>query len=172
MKLKKPNHIGIIVRDLAEATTRYGKMFGIKNWYEINSTDLDILYEGQHKKCDVRLYYGGKGSTKIELLESKGEANIYDEFLATNGEGIHHIMYNVKDLEKAMAEYENMGYKVLQIGTFNSAGAKIKYAYVGKNKTDTIIEIVETKLFGKINKGDMPFEIPIGLLTGSYKKVK
>ena len=35
MKYGKINHVGIVVKDWNEATDRYGKLFGIKHWYEI-----------------------------------------------------------------------------------------------------------------------------------------
>lgn len=173
MNLKKPNHIGIVVKDINEAKTRYSQLLGIKNWYEIiNSTKLDMIYNGEKRDCEVILYVGGKGPTKIELIETKGDSNIYTEFYKKNGEGIHHIMYNVKNLEKAIAECESKGMQIIQQATFKSGGALIKYAYIGKSENEVIFELIETTIMGFIKKGDLPFELQIGSLTGSYKKVK
>lgn len=173
MKLKKPNHIGIVVEDINEAKKRYSRIIGIKKWYEIvNSSDLDMEYRGEKRNCKVTLYVGGKGNTKIELIETSGDRNIYTEFLEKNGEGIHHIMYNVKNLEEAISECELYGMRVLQRATFKSGGAKIKYAYVGKCEDGVILELIETTIMGFIKKGDMPFELQLGALTGSYKRLK
>lgn len=173
MKLKKINHIGIVVNDIDEAKERYGALVGIKKWYEIvNSSELDMTYKGEKRKCNVTLYVGGKGTTKLELIQTRGDENIYTEFLKRNGEGIHHAMYNVKSLDKAIEYYAAKGLKVLQQATFKSGGAVIKYAYVGKSETDFIFELIETTLFGFLKKGDMPLEIPLGLLGKSYRRVK
>ena len=171
MKLKKPNHYGVVVNDLEEAKERYSKLLGIKKWYRIVCDNLDLYYLDEKRNCEVVLYVGGKGSTKVELIQTRGDSNIYTAMLETRGEGLHHIMYNVKNLDVAVADFANNGYKVLQKASFNSAGSKIRYAYVGKNETDTVFELVETTIMMGIKKGDMPFEIQLGVLTGSYKRV-
>lgn len=174
MKFGKVNHIGIVVRDLKEATERYGKLFGIKNWYEIvcDNDELDLYYHGEPKKCKVTLYYGGKGTTKLELIHTEGQKNIYDYFYEKRGEAVHHLMYTVKDLDAVVERFTQNGYKVLQNASFKSGGAAIRYAYIGKDEDGLIFEFVECALTKKIKKGDIPFEMQIGTLTGSYKKIK
>ena len=82
MKYGKINHVGIVVKDWNEATDRYGKLFGIKHWYEIVTDEgtFDLKYHGEKKDCKVRIFYGGKGTTKLEIIETQGEKNIYDYF--------------------------------------------------------------------------------------------
>lgn len=174
MKLGKINHVGIVVKDLEEATERYGKLYGIKHWYEMVCDDnkLDLQYLGEKKDCNVTLYFGGRGMTKIELIKTSGEKNIYDKFYDAHGEAVHHIMYMVKNLDKAVADFASNGYKVFQSASFKSNGAKVRYAYVGKDENQLITELVECNLVGKIYKGDIPFETQIGTIQGSYKKVK
>src|SRR5690606_38678312 len=99
---------------------------------------LDLYYHGEKRNCEVTLYFAGKGFTKIELIQTRGDDNIYTEFLKRNGEGIHHIMYNVKDLKKAIEYCESIGMKVFQNATFKSAGATISYAYVGFDQKGVI----------------------------------
>ena len=171
MRLKKPNHIGVVVNDLEEAKARYTKLLGIKKWYRIVCTELDLYYLKEKRNCDVTLYVGGRGATKIELIQTRGDSNIYTTKLEQSGEGLHHVMYNVKNLDVAVADFEKNGYKVFQTASFKSAGSKIRYAYVGKNETDTVFELVETTIMLGMKKGDMPCEIQLGMLTGSYKRV-
>jgi len=174
MKYKKINHVGIVVKDWQEATERYSKLLGIKHWYEIvnDPGTFDLYYHGEHKDCTVRLFYGGKGSTKIELIETSGEKNIYDYFYEKRGEASHHIMYMTKDLDKTIKDYSELGYKVFQNATFSSGGAKIRYAYLGLDENGLLFEFVECSITKFLKKGDMPFEMQLGALTGSYKKVK
>ena len=173
MKFGKIGHVGIVVRDLQAAKEHYSRLFGIKKWYELTyDTPLDMTYRGEKRNCNVTLYFGGKGSTVIELIHTQGDENIYTNFLANHGEAIHHIQYNVKDLDKAIAHVEKEGLKVLQYATFKSAGATVKYAYVGKSENDAVYELIETTLLTGMKKGDMPFETQLAALTGNYKRVK
>ncbi len=173
MKLGKINHIGIVVADISEAKSRYSALLGIKNWYEVNCTsDLDIEYQGKSGKPTVTLYLGGKGNTKIELVEASGDSNIYNDFFEAHGEGIHHIMYNVKNLDNAVLSAQKEGYVVAQSGHFISGTADVKYAYVHKPNTISYIELIETTILLGIKKGDLPLELLLGSLTGSHRKLK
>lgn len=173
MKLGKINHIGIVVEDIAEAKSRYSRLFGIKKWWEIVCDgELDLYYHGQKRACQVTLYYGGKGNTKIELIQTRGEENTYTEFFKKRGEGIHHIMYAVKDLDAAIIECKQEGFSVIQNATFKSGGATVRYAYVAKSEDGVIFELVECTLPWGGKKGDMPLELQLGTLTKSYRKVK
>lgn len=174
MKYGKINHVGIVVKDWNEATDRYGKLFGIKHWYEIVTDEgsFDMYYHGEKKNSTVRIFYGGSGTTKLEIIDTKGDKNIYDAFYEKRGEAAHHLMYMTKDLDATVKEFEANGYKVFQNATFNSNGAKIRYAYMGVDEDGLIFEFVECSLTKSMKKGDMPFEMQLGALTGSYKKVK
>lgn len=173
MKFGKIGHVGIVVKDLQAAKEHYSRLMGIDKWYELTyDSPLDMTYRGEKRNCNVTLYFGGKGATVIELIHTQGDENIYTNFLAEHGEAIHHIQYNVKDLDKAIAHAEAEGLKVLQRASFGSAGAKIRYAYVGKSEDDAICELIETTLPMGIRKGDMPFETALAALTGNYKRVK
>lgn len=173
MKFGKIGHVGIVVKDLQKAKEHYSRLLGIDKWYELQyDTPLDMTYRGEKRNCNVTLYFGGKGATVIELIYPQGDENIYTNFLKNHGEAIHHIEYNVKDLDAAIKHVEKEGLKVLQSAKFESAGAKIRYAYVGKSEDDAVLELIETVLPMGIHKGDMPFETKLAALTGNYKLVK
>lgn len=63
--------------------------------------------------------------------------NIYADFLKGHQEGIQHIGVPVKDLSKAISDYERLGYHVRQSGAWGQVGEKGsgQYAYMD---TDTI----------------------------------
>lgn len=172
MKFGKIGHVGIVVRDIEAAKEHYTRLMGIKQWYEIvYDGDINLYYRGCKSNCSVRLFFGGKGHTAVELIQTSGDDNIYTTFLNNHGEGIHHLQYNVKSLDKAVEEAAKEGLSVIQHAEFTSGGAKVKYAYVGKSENDPIYELIETTLFAGLKKGDMPFECQLAALTGSYKKI-
>jgi len=173
MKYGKINHVGIVVKDINEAKERYSKLLGIKTWYEsVYDDKLDLYYHGEKRNCDVKLYFGGKGSTTIELIETSGDPNIYNRFYEKHGESVHHLMYMTKNLDQTIEEMAKEGYKVFQNASFSSGGAKVRYAYIGKTEDEMMFEFIECSLTKNIKKGDIPCELKIGSLTGSYRKVK
>ncbi len=173
MKAKKIGHVGIVVKDINAAKEHYSKLFGFDKWYEIvYDGDIEMYYHDKKVNCTVPLYFGGKGHTMVELIQSSGDENTYSTFLKNHGEGIHHIEYNVPDLEKAIEDVKKQGLQVIQHAEFMSGGAKVKYAYVGKSENDAIFELIETTVLGGIKKGDLPFEAQIAAMTGSYKRIK
>ncbi len=40
-----------------------------------------MRYRGEKKNSKVRIFYGGKGTTKIKLIETSGDKTIYDRFM-------------------------------------------------------------------------------------------
>lgn len=44
-----------------------------------------------------------------------------------------------KDLDRTIKEFSENGYKVFQSATFSSGGAKIRYAYMGKDEDGLIL---------------------------------
>lgn len=173
MKLGKIGHAGIIVHDVEQASEHYSKLFGIKHWYELISTsDLDLTYNGEKRKCDVTIWYGGKGHTAVELIQTRGDKNAYDTFLEKHGEGIHHLQYYVKNLDEAIKDSEKEGLKIIQRASFMSKSMKVEYAYVAKSESDAAFELIEATLPGGIKKGDLPCEIMLGMLTGNFRRVK
>lgn len=173
MTLNKIYHVGIVVKNMEEGRKRFSDLLGIKKWYELQySSPLELYYEGEKRNCKVKLCLGGSGTTVIELIETSGDRNIYTDFLEKNGEGLHHIMYNVKDLDECIKDFEKNGLKVLQYANFESAGSKVRYAYMGTGKDSVVFELVENTVGGKLKKGDMPFELVLGSLAGNYKKIK
>lgn len=170
MKLNKIGHIGIVVKDIEKAKEHYTKLMGIKKWYEIvYDGEIDLYYKEVKRNCNVKLYFGGDGHTVIELIETQGDENIYTNYLKNHGEGLHHIQYNVKNLDSAINDAKLEGLSVFQHAEFSSGGAKVRYAYVGKSEDDVIFELIETTILGGIKKGDLPFETQMAALTGSYK---
>jgi methylmalonyl-CoA/ethylmalonyl-CoA epimerase len=95
----KLNHIGIVVSDLEG-----GKGF----WKEA----LGLASRGQEEvpseKVRTAFYQASKG-VNVELLEAMGEDSPVAGFLAKRGPGIHHLCFEVEDLDAALAKAEAAG---------------------------------------------------------------
>jgi methylmalonyl-CoA/ethylmalonyl-CoA epimerase len=84
------DHIAIVVRSIDEALPRYRALFG---WEPI---DEPRVFASQH----VRLCFlvpGGLGA-KLELVEPTDDESGVARFLATRGEGLHHVCLTSDDL--------------------------------------------------------------------------
>jgi methylmalonyl-CoA/ethylmalonyl-CoA epimerase len=102
MKIRKIDHLGLACRS-AEASARfYAEALGLP------VVSRETLAEMKLKVIKVR-----SGESVLELLEPlEGEA-VISKFLATKGEGIHHVCFAVDDLRAAMKELRARGYTPL-----------------------------------------------------------
>lgn len=100
------NHLAIAVPDLAAATAQYTGALGA-----IAGPPQELPEHG------VRVVFVDLPNTRIELLEPLGEASPIAGFLDRNpGGGIHHVCYEVADLEEARARLVAGGARVLGSG--------------------------------------------------------
>jgi methylmalonyl-CoA/ethylmalonyl-CoA epimerase len=65
------------------------------------------IYEDPQQK--VRVAFLEAGEARIELVESAAEESPVERFLREKGGGLHHVCYEVEDLEKEMSEMRLRG---------------------------------------------------------------
>lgn len=100
------NHIAIAVKDLNAATRQYQNALGAV------VSDAQILPEH-----GVRVAFVDLPNTRIEFLEAHGPNSPIKGFLEKNPSGgIHHICYEVADLEASIAHLVAAGARVLGDG--------------------------------------------------------
>jgi catechol 2,3-dioxygenase-like lactoylglutathione lyase family enzyme len=100
--------LGIIVRDLDRTVKALSEIFGLGPFRFVTyppagRDDNQLTYRGQPGHFSHRIAFANLGPIELEIVEPlEGESGI-TEFLAQHGEGIHHIRFNVPDLEPVMA---------------------------------------------------------------------
>ena len=100
------NHVAIAVPDLAAAGATYRDVLGATV-----SAAVDLPEHG------VSTVFVELPNTKIELLGALGVDSPITGFLARNpGGGMHHVCYEVEDLEAACAHLRSRGARVLGDG--------------------------------------------------------
>jgi methylmalonyl-CoA/ethylmalonyl-CoA epimerase len=103
MVLGRVNHIALAVPDLSVAIARYENMLGAK------VSARQVLPEH-----GVTVVFVDLGNTKVELLEALGEASPIAAFMSKNPSGgMHHICYEVADIQAAKAHLIGQGARVL-----------------------------------------------------------
>ena len=65
----------------------------------------------------------------LELVESVAGPNIYEEFLASHSEGIHHLMTIVEDFDAEVARFQALGYELIQSGRGYGASGDGGFTY-------------------------------------------
>jgi methylmalonyl-CoA/ethylmalonyl-CoA epimerase len=95
-------HIGIAVRNLAEAVKSYENLFGLSCYNVEEIPDQK-----------VRTAFFLFGQTKIELLESTDPQSSIGKFIEKRGEGVHHIAFAVENLTDALREAEAKGIQLI-----------------------------------------------------------
>jgi methylmalonyl-CoA/ethylmalonyl-CoA epimerase len=100
--LKKISHIGIAVNSLETSVPFYRDVLG-------------MAFEGTEEVADqkVKVAFLAVGESRIELLEPTAAESPVAKFLAQNGEGVHHLAYQVDDLEAALAALKAAGVRLV-----------------------------------------------------------
>jgi len=93
MEITHIEHIGIAVKNIEESIKYYESILGLK-CYSIEEI----------KDQKVRTAFFMVGQTKIELLESTDSEGPISKHIEKKGQGLHHIAFAVKDINKSLSE--------------------------------------------------------------------
>ena len=132
----KLNHIAIATPKLDEAIKTYKNVLGVKI-----SSPIDQIDHG------VKVVFIELPNTKIELLEPLGEKSPIENFLEKNKKGgIHHICFEVEDINRAILSLEKDGATVLGDGEakIGAHGNPVIFLHP-KDFNGTLIELEEVK---------------------------
>lgn len=111
--LTKIDHIGIAVHSIAQARIFYEQALG-------------LVCEKEEEIAEqlVRTAFFALGEVHIELLEPTSSASVIAKFLASKGEGIHHIAYGSDDLTAQLAQASGHGCQLIHHSPIVGAGGK------------------------------------------------
>jgi methylmalonyl-CoA epimerase len=98
----KLDHIGIAVRSIADGRKFFEEILGATAQFEVESPE-----------AGWRLVALDLNGLSIELLEPLGEKSFLHKFLATRGEGLHHLTFDVPDIREKVAELKAKGVRVV-----------------------------------------------------------
>ena len=102
MQARGIHHLGVAVEDLDEAVTTYERIFGAR--LEHRETVPDQGVEAAFLKV---------GEGRVELLASLGEETPVGKFLTKRGPGMHHVAYEVADVQAAIGELAEQGVELV-----------------------------------------------------------
>lgn len=100
MRIKRIAHLGVAVNDLDAAL----KFFTQGLPLQVTHTED---YQG------MKIGFVPVGDSSIELLQDVSGSSAIRKYLDKNGEGIHHIAFEVDDIYQAVAELKDRGIKLI-----------------------------------------------------------
>ncbi|WP_304136746.1 methylmalonyl-CoA epimerase [Mesonia mobilis] len=130
--MKKIEHIGIAVKNLAEANQLYSTLLNTKPYKE-----EAVESEG------VTTSFFEVGESKIELLAATREDSAIAKYIEKRGEGIHHIAFYVDNIEDEIERLQQEGFKLLNDQPKRGADQK-KIAFLHpKSAHGVLVELCE-----------------------------
>lgn len=126
----KVEHIGIAVRELAQSVPLFEKL--------LNTT----CYKTEQVESEqVSTAFFKTGDTKIELLESSTAEGVIAKYIDKKGEGIHHIAFEVADIEAEMKRLAAEGFVLLNDKPKPGADNKLVCFLHPKTTNGVLIEL-------------------------------
>jgi len=83
------------------------------------------------------------GETKIELLESTDPEGVIAKFIEKKGEGMHHIAFEVADIEAEMKRLSDLGFQLLNPVPKQGADNKLVCFLHPKGTNGVLIELCQ-----------------------------
>lgn len=123
-------HIGIAVKELATSVPLFEKLLNSQCY----KTEL-VASE------NVNTAFFKTGETKIELLESLYPEGIIARYIDKKGEGIHHIAFEVSDIEAEMKRLKSAGFVLLNETPKKGADNKLVCFLHPKDTNGVLIEL-------------------------------
>ncbi len=99
MRIGKIDHLGLACRSADAAEKFYAGVLG-----------LPVIHRETLEAMKLKVVKLRSGESVLELLEPLPGEDVITKFLATRGEGIHHICFQVSDVAAATAELSAKGY--------------------------------------------------------------
>ncbi|MET0635818.1 MAG: methylmalonyl-CoA epimerase [Chitinophagaceae bacterium] len=130
----KVEHIGIAVRNLNESIPLFEKLLNT-SCYKKETVPSEAVETAFFKT----------GDTKLELLQTIGGQGTIAGFIERKGEGIHHLAFEVSDLEAEMARLKASGFVLLNEEPKPGADNKLVCFLHPKGTNGVLIELVMEK---------------------------
>lgn len=130
--LKKIEHIGIAVVDLDASNALFAKLLGVSH-YKIESVESE----------NVLTSFFRLGDSKIELLQATDPNSPISKFIKTRGEGIHHLAFDVADIDAEIERLKQEGFELINDCPKPGADGK-KIAFLNpKSSGGVLIELCQ-----------------------------
>jgi methylmalonyl-CoA/ethylmalonyl-CoA epimerase len=130
--MNKIEHIGIAVKNLEASNQLFEKLLGVSN-YKME----EVLSEG------VKTSFFKTGPNKIELLEATNEDSAIAKYIEKEGEGMHHIAFEVDDIVSEIKRLKGEGFTILNETPQKGADNKLVAFIHPKTANGVLVELCQ-----------------------------
>jgi len=102
MAPRRIHHVGVAVADLDEAVGTYERLLGARLEHRAEVPDQGV------EAASMRV-----GESRVELVAALGAETPVGKFLAKRGPGMHHVAYEVDDVQAALGELQAHGAELI-----------------------------------------------------------
>lgn len=130
--MNKIEHIGIAVKNIDTSNQIFAKLFG-ETHYKTEAVESE----------GVKTSFFKVGENKIELLEATKPDSPIAKFIDKKGEGIHHIAFDVDDIDAEVKRLKEEGFIVLNETPKKGADNKLVVFLHPKTTNGVLIELCQ-----------------------------
>lgn len=127
MTIKRIDHIAIVVDDIDDA---------LAFWRD--TLELDMTHLEEVKEQESIVAFLPTGGSEVELVKPTTETSGVAKYLTKRGPGMHHICFEVDDIEATLAQMRAKGVKLINETPTIGAGGK-KIAFVHPSSTNGVL---------------------------------
>ncbi|MBA0882719.1 methylmalonyl-CoA epimerase [Flavobacterium undicola] len=131
--MKKIDHIGIAVKDIVASNTLFEKLLGVPSYKQ-----EEVESEG------ALTSFFRSDTSKIELLAATNSESPIAKFLEKKGEGIHHIAFEVENIQEEVQRLKKEGFFVLNEIPKKGADNKLVVFLHPKSTNGVLIELCQS----------------------------
>ena len=142
--LPEPSHIAYVTRDIHRTMSNLQKYFGLKAFTEMIPDYFNKCCYGKPEDYKVQLALSRIGNIVYEIIQVIAGRTIYEDFMQEHGEGIHHLGYEVSNLNAWTKAYKRIGVEPIM----SAERIGLKYAYF--NTPEIIVELIERTPEGRV----------------------
>ncbi|HXS38460.1 MAG TPA: methylmalonyl-CoA epimerase [Flavipsychrobacter sp.] len=128
----KIEHLGIAVKELDNSIPLFEQLLNTP-CYKME----EVASEG------VNTAFFQTGDSKVELLEATNENSPIAKFIGKKGEGIHHIAFEVENIEAEMKRLSALGFELLNEKPKKGADNKLVCFLHPKTTNNVLIELCQ-----------------------------
>ena len=132
--MMKIEHIGIAVKELAASIPLFEQLLNTP-CYKTESVASEA----------VNTAFFLTGESKIELLEATADTSPIAKYISKKGEGIHHIAFEVENIEAEMKRLQALGFELLNATPKQGADNKLVCFLHPKTTNGVLVELCQER---------------------------
>ena len=132
--IRRLHHVGIAVNNLDESVALYERILGLKP---------SLIEEVPCQEVREAIFRVGEG-VEIDLLEPTGPDSAVTKSLASRGQGLHHICFEVDDIDEELKAMAGKGVELIDRQGREGVAGKIGFLHP-KSINGVLVELVQCK---------------------------